>query len=81
MGARVKVKWGDEWVEGEELEFEPLREAWNEYRCSDGALLKFKAVVSKITRLDKETPQGEPIYVAASSNVVAVTPPQPKGGR
>jgi len=79
MGARVKLKWGDEWVEGEELDFEPLRESWNEYRCSDGALVKFKAVVSKITRLDKENPQGEPIYVIGSSNVVATTRPQTKG--
>jgi len=80
MGAHVKLRWGDEWVEGEELEFEPLREAWNEYRCSDGALVKFKAVVSKITRLDIKNPQGEPVYIVASTNVVAATPPQTKAG-
>lgn len=75
MNPRIKLKFGDEWVEGEELEFEPLREGWNEYRCSDGSLVKLKTVVSKITRLNKQNPQGEPIYVVASTNVISATPP------
>jgi hypothetical protein len=75
MGHQVKVRFGEEWVEGEELDFEPLKEGWNEYRCSDGSYVRLKTVVSKITRLEKQNPQGEPIYVVASSNVVAATPP------
>ncbi len=75
MGARVRLKLGEEWVEGEELEFEPLKETWNEYRCSDGSYVRLKIVVSKITKLDKRNPQGEPIYQIASANVLSVTPP------
>ena len=75
MSRRVKLKLGDEWVEGEELDFEPLKESWNEYRCEDGSYAKLKVVVSKIVRLDRENPQtGEPIYQILSTNVVAVTP-------
>jgi hypothetical protein len=74
--ARVRVKVGDEWVEGEELDFEPLREQWNEYRCTDGSLVKLKIIVAKITKLDKRNQQGEPIYQVASTSVIAVTPSQ-----
>lgn len=75
MPRQVKLRLGDEFVDGEELEFEPLKESWNEYRCEDGSYVKLKVVVSKIVRLDKVNPQtGEPIYQILSTNVVAVTP-------
>lgn len=74
MPGRVRVKFGNELVEAEELDFEPLKETWNEYRCSDGSYVRLKIVVSKIVKLDKRNPQGEPIYQVASSNVLAVTP-------
>ncbi len=76
MGERVKVKFEGEWVEGEELDFEPLKESWNEYRCADGSYVRIKLVVAKITKLDKKNPAGEPVYIVNSSNVLAVTPPQ-----
>ena len=78
MSHHVKVKVGEEWIDGEELEFEPLKESWNEYRCSDGAYVKLKVVVSKITRLDRTDAQGVPIYLLTSSNVVAATPAAPR---
>lgn len=76
MAGHVRVKFGEEWVEGEELDFEPLKESWNEYRCTDGTYVRLKIVVSKIVKLDKRNPQGEPIYQVASANVLAVTPSQ-----
>jgi len=75
MPRPVRLKLGNEMVDGEELEFEPLKESWNEYRCEDGSYVKLKVVVSKIVRLDKHNPQGEPIYQIMSTNVVAATPP------
>jgi hypothetical protein len=78
MSRHVKLKIGDEWVEGEELDFEPLKESWNEYRCEDGSYAKLKVVVSKIIRLEKTNEQGEPLYQIMSSNVVAATPPAGK---
>lgn len=76
MPGRVRIRLGNEWVEGEELDFEPLRETWNEYRCTDGSYVKLKVVVSKIVKLDRRNAQGEPVYQVASTNVVAATPPQ-----
>lgn len=73
MGFKTKIRLQGEEVDAEELEFEPLREAWNEYRTEDGTLLKIKIVVAKITRLNKYTPEGDPVYHVSSSNVVTAT--------
>jgi hypothetical protein len=73
--ARVRVKYKNEFVEGEELAFEPLKESWNEYRCEDGSYVRMKLVVSKIVKLDVVNEQGEPVYQVASANVLAATPP------
>lgn len=75
MPRHVKIQLGNESVDGEELDFEPLKESWNEYRCEDGSYVKLKVVVARIIRLERLTPQGEPIYQVISSNVVAATPP------
>lgn len=75
MPRHVKLRFQEEWVEGEELDFEPLKESWNEYRCEDGSYVKIKIVVSKIIRLEKTNPNGEPVYQVQSTNVVAATPP------
>ena len=73
---RVKVKFGTELVDGEELSFEAIQEGWNEYACVDGSNVRIKVVVSKITKLvDRKNAMGEPIYIISSSNVVAATPP------
>jgi hypothetical protein len=81
MGQHVRIKLGEEWVDGEELDFEPLKEGWNDYRCSDGSYVKTKLVVAKIIKLDKQNAAGEPIYVVNSSTVVAATPPPDRSGR
>ncbi len=72
MGFKTKIIWQGREVPAEELDFEPLRESWNEYRLEDGTLLKIKTVVGKITRLDVYTAEGDPVYNVASSNVVTV---------
>jgi hypothetical protein len=76
MPRHVKMQLGSESVDGEELDFEPLKESWNEYRCEDGSYIKLKVVVSRIIRLEKKNEQtGEPVYQIVSANVVAATPP------
>jgi ABC-type ATPase with predicted acetyltransferase domain len=67
---RVKVQWQGELVEGEEVDFEVIREDWNVYKTSDGSKLKLKPVVGKIVRLDKRNTDGEPVYVLNSQNMV-----------
>ena len=75
MPRKTNVQFGGEMVPAEEMDYEPLRESWNEYRVADGSLLRMKVVVSKILRLEKRNPQGEPIYVISSTNVVSATVP------
>ncbi len=75
MPKRVRITYQGEPVEGEEIDFEPLREQWNEYRLSDGTLLRMKLVIAKVLRLDKRNEAGEPIYVINSQNVVSVSVP------
>lgn len=77
MSPKRKLRYGPEMVDGEDVEFEPLAERWNEYRLSDGTLLKMKLVVTRIIRIDKYNDQGEPIYLVNSNNVLtASVPPQ-----
>jgi hypothetical protein len=57
--------------EGEDLDFETVKEDWNEYKLSDGSTLKVKTVLIGVRRLKNQyTPTGDPVYVITSHNVV-----------
>lgn len=75
MPKRTTAFYGGKMVPADEVDYEPLRETWNEYRASDGTLLRMKLVVSKILRLDERNEQGEPIYLITSSNIVSASVP------
>ncbi len=71
MGVKTFTKWREEEnVPGEELDFDVLHEAWNEYKTEDGTVLKLKTVVSKIARLERYTSGGDPVYIISSANIV-----------
>jgi len=57
-------------AEGEDLDFSDEKEYWNEYRLSDGTLLKVKLVLEGIKRLKKYMPDGLPVYLVRSRNIV-----------
>jgi len=61
---------------GEEIEFETEREGWNTYVLHDGTMIKMKAVVTSIVRLDVWKPNGEPVYWINSSNVATADVPE-----
>ncbi|MDW7761652.1 MAG: hypothetical protein SCM96_13590 [Acidobacteriota bacterium] len=76
MGIKTKVLIGDEWVEGEEIEFRPKQEDWNTYELEDGSIIRFKAIVTKVIRTEKRHPvRNEPIYSVSSTNVVEAIVP------
>lgn len=63
-------------VEGTVLTFRTSTEDWNEYLLEDGTVLKLKLVVTEILRLDDMfDPQGNPLYMAQSQNVMGVSAP------
>jgi len=57
-------------AEGESLDFTEHTEHWNTYKLSDGTLLKVRIVLTGVKRLKKYNPDGEPIYIIQSQNIV-----------
>ena len=58
---------------GEEVDFDALKEDWNSYKLKDGTTLKVKLVLAGVVRLNnKYDPLGNPVYMIKSTNVVRV---------
>jgi len=53
-----------------DLDFTEVEEHWNSYTLSDGTTLKVKLVLRGVKRLKRYEPDGSPIYVINSINVV-----------
>ena len=76
MAKRTRVQWGNETVDGIDLDFRTLREEWNEYETEDGTRIRVKLVVSEIIRTDRFDHQtDQPMYVVRSGNIVVVKAP------
>jgi hypothetical protein len=59
-------------VVGEPVDFLTRKEDFNEYQLTDGKILRIKMVVTRIIRLEEEkAPDGNPVYLIQSQNVVA----------
>ncbi len=72
---RVELKIGEKTVQGTLVDFETVREEYNTYRLSDGAMIRMKTVVTSIIRTDEFTPDGEPAYIVNSQNVLVADVP------
>jgi hypothetical protein len=60
-----------------DLDFNEVEENWNTYTLSDGTTIKVKLVLRGVKRLKRYEPDGTPIYVINSINVVrAVNVPE-----
>ncbi|MDP2899783.1 MAG: hypothetical protein Q8O47_02295 [Candidatus Bathyarchaeota archaeon] len=53
-----------------DLDFKELEEHWNTYQLSDGTKLKVKLIVRGVKRLNQFEPDGTPVYLINSMNVV-----------
>lgn len=53
-----------------EIDFSEEKEFWNEYSLEDGTTLKVKLVLRGVKRLNRHEPDGTPVYVINSMNVV-----------
>jgi hypothetical protein len=68
----MKVPYQGKQVEGKPVDFLARKEDFNEYQLADGKILRIKMVVTRIIRLEGETaPDGTPVYLIQSQNVVA----------
>ena len=63
-----------------EVDFSEEKEFWNEYKLEDGTTLKVKLVLRGVKRLTRYEPDGTPVYVINSMNVVRAVnvPPEIK---
>lgn len=63
-------------VEGQEVNFETLKEGWNEYKLEDGTILKVKLVLAGVVRVEEYDPMtGSPHYFIKSTNVISTIVP------
>ncbi|HDJ21753.1 MAG TPA: hypothetical protein ENF19_00945 [Candidatus Bathyarchaeota archaeon] len=71
---------GEALLGAKDLDFKEEKEYWNEYLLEDGTTLKVKLVLRGVKRLDKYEPDGTPIYVINTMNVVRAVnvPPELK---
>lgn len=64
-------------VEAEEVRISSAHEHWNEYLLEDGTTLRLKIVLSDVHRVpDVFDDEGDPLYVARSTNVMDVSVPE-----
>jgi hypothetical protein len=74
---KKRVEYQGRTVEGESLEFDPIREDWSLYNCADGTTIRIKVVATEIIRLEEYNPQtGEPVYLIQSQNMVRADVPE-----
>ena len=67
------------------LGFQAGGEHWNEYLADDQSVIRIKLVVSDVFRLeDQYDPEGNPMYLVKSTNIMSVSAPEklrrPPGG-
>lgn len=71
----IRIKIGTEEVDAVEVGFKAAEEPLIDLALSDGARVKLKVVVMSVLRaVDKKSPDGNPLYIIKSANVMEVTP-------
>jgi len=60
----------EELAQAEDVDFEQEKESWNTYKLKDGTTLMVKLVLVGVKRLKRWAPDGNPIYVINSHNVI-----------
>lgn len=58
------------------IEFETVKEVWNEFKVQGGIALRVKLVPSRIVRSSRYNAFGEPLYIVTSLNVADVQMPE-----
>ena len=69
---------GDKEMDGVEIDFDPVKEQWNEYELRDGGRIKMRLTVQRVYQmLDEQgqpakTPTGDRFLVIESQNQMVV---------
>ncbi len=63
-------------VDAIELGFQASGEHWSEYLVDDGTVIRLKPVAVQVSRVEGEyDPQGNPVYLIQTQNVMVVSAP------
>ena len=65
-----KFNVGGRQVSGTDVSYNTYNEAWNEYMLEDGTTLRLKVIVKRVVRTDAYNPDGTPVYIVQSQNVL-----------
>jgi len=57
-------------AQADDIDFSESEEHWNVYKLKDGTTLKVKLIVTSVKRLKKHNPDGTPLYLINSQNIV-----------
>ncbi len=71
------VNFQGQMVEATPIDVLSENEHWNEYELADGAIIRVKCVVTRISKTEQVNPaNGEPLYIVetANTNVLARLP-------
>lgn len=66
-GMRITQK---DLLEAEEVDFAEEEEHWNVYQLADGTTLKVKLILQGVKRTKRFNPDGVPLYLINSQNIV-----------
>lgn len=76
MERKIKVNYNGQMVDATPVDVIHQEEFWNAYSLDDGTTLKFKAVVTKIVRVDGVyDAEGNPLYLVQSQNIARADAP------
>jgi hypothetical protein len=74
---KIPVRPGEPPKDAVLMNVERSDERWNTYELDDGSIIKFRAVVAEIWRVEGEyDAQGNPVYVVKAQNITDVTAPE-----
>jgi hypothetical protein len=69
----MKVKYQDREIDAEEVDIVTMSESWSEYQLSNGDTLKFRSIVTSVSKATMEkAPDGGPLYLVQAQNFVRV---------
>lgn len=74
---RIKINFNGQQVDADAIDVNQSSERWNEYMLEDGTILKLKAVLTNVYRIDGQyDAEGNPMYILQSTNVISANAPQ-----
>lgn len=60
----------------EDLDFEPVKQVWNEYKLPNGIILKLRLELTRVSKTDKYTDDGTPIYTTQTQVIPQIKLPK-----